>query len=45
MSRWRQLQAVSRNPDTGKQRKSDNQRASAEDFAEELQRQASEEVQ
>ena len=39
MSRWRQLQAINRNPDE------DEQRASAEGFSEELQRQSSEELQ
>ena len=36
MGCWRQMQAVSRNPDAGEQREGDDQRASAEDFAEEF---------
>ena len=36
MGCWRQLQAVSRNPEAGEQREGDDQRASAEDFAEEF---------
>ena len=38
MSRWRQLQAVSRKPDAGQQGESDDQGASAEDFVEEFHR-------